>query len=242
MKGNANQLLDPSQPLKQNEPQPSTARPAECHTPELRRALFDFIYYNSPCGIGICDRSLRIVEVNPAWAAMDCKSVEDHIGKTVPEILGVDSCPIEEAMKEVFRTGEPIYKLKFAAKIPARQSLIYWTVNLIPIKDESGETTHVGSFTLTSVPRESYMIPFAHDFAQSEMGRNSKKLSPREIQVAGLLAEGKSNKEIGTALGISSHTVETHRKRILKTLGVHSMAELAVLVMKVGLLKSSSKY
>jgi DNA-binding CsgD family transcriptional regulator len=241
MKGNTNQLPDPNQPQDQNELQPlSTA--ARLINSQLRQALFDFLYYNSPCGVGICDRSLRIVEVNPAWAAMDCKPIEAHTGKTVPEILGVDSCPVEEAMKEVFRTGEPIYKLKFAAKVPARQSLIHWTVNLIPIKNESGETTHVGSFTLTSVPRESYMIPFAHDFLQPEMGQNLKKLSPREIQIARLLADGKSNKEIGTALGISSHTVETHRKRVLKTLGVHSMAELVRVVMQAGLLKPSSKY
>jgi len=216
-------------------------KPVNSHLSELRQALFDFLFYQSPCGVGICDRALHIVEVNPAWAALDGTSVEDHIGKTVPEVLGVEACPVEEAMKEVLKTGAPIYKLKFVARIPARQSLIHWTVNLIPIKNESGETTHVGSLTLATVPKEPYLIPI-RDGLIAEMGQGSKKLSPREMQVATLLSEGRSNKEIGTALGISAFTVETHRKRILKTLGIHSMAELVRFVIRMGLLSSPDKY
>jgi len=52
------------------------------------------------------------------------------------------------------------------------------------------------------------------------------RLSPRERQVVQLLAEGKCNKEIGTALGISTKTVETHRANIMKKLGAHSLSDL----------------
>ncbi len=50
--------------------------------------------------------------------------------------------------------------------------------------------------------------------------------SPRERQVLYLLAEGKSNKEIGMALDISSRTVEFYRARIMLKLGLHSTAAL----------------
>ena len=50
--------------------------------------------------------------------------------------------------------------------------------------------------------------------------------SPRESQVLRLLAIGRSNKEIGIALGISTRTVETYRARIIRKLGLHSTAEL----------------
>jgi DNA-binding CsgD family transcriptional regulator len=213
----------------------TATKPDNLQISELRQALFDFLFYNSPCGIGLCDRGLHIVEVNPAWAVMDGKPVEDHVGKTVSEVLGVDSCPVEAAMREVLNTGEPIYKLKFAAKIPARQWPIYWTVNLVPIKNESGQTTHVGSFTLATRPSEPYLIPVADNLMHQELAQASKKLSPRETQVARLLAEGRSNKEIGATLRISAHTVETHRKRILRALGVHSMAGLVNFVIRTGL-------
>jgi DNA-binding NarL/FixJ family response regulator len=51
-------------------------------------------------------------------------------------------------------------------------------------------------------------------------------LTPREREVLQLLAEGRSNKEIGVALGITTKTAETHRARILAKLDLHSMSEL----------------
>jgi DNA-binding NarL/FixJ family response regulator len=50
--------------------------------------------------------------------------------------------------------------------------------------------------------------------------------TPREREVLQLLAEGKSNKEVASALGISVMTVETHRANIMHKLGAHSIAEL----------------
>ena len=41
-----------------------------------------------------------------------------------------------------------------------------------------------------------------------------------------LLTEGKSNKEIGAALGVTTKTAETHRAHILERLELHSMSEL----------------
>lgn len=51
-------------------------------------------------------------------------------------------------------------------------------------------------------------------------------LTPREREVLQLLAEGRSNKETASALGISVMTVETHRANIMHKLGAHSIAEL----------------
>jgi DNA-binding NarL/FixJ family response regulator len=56
--------------------------------------------------------------------------------------------------------------------------------------------------------------------------RAGARPTPRETQVIRLLAEGKSNKEIATALGIEVRTVETHRAKIMLKLGLHSLAEL----------------
>jgi len=56
--------------------------------------------------------------------------------------------------------------------------------------------------------------------------RGPARLSPREREVLQLLAEGKSNKEIGVALGTTTKTAETHRAHILAKLNLHSMSEL----------------
>ncbi len=52
------------------------------------------------------------------------------------------------------------------------------------------------------------------------------RLSPREREIVQLLAEGKSNKEVAAALGISLKTAETHRANSMRKLNLHSVGEL----------------
>jgi DNA-binding NarL/FixJ family response regulator len=44
--------------------------------------------------------------------------------------------------------------------------------------------------------------------------------------VVRLLAEGKTNKEVASALGISVKTAETHRNNIMRKLELHSFSDL----------------
>jgi DNA-binding NarL/FixJ family response regulator len=52
------------------------------------------------------------------------------------------------------------------------------------------------------------------------------RLTPREREVVQLLTEGKSNKEVGVVLGITTKTAETHREHIMTKLHLHSMSDL----------------
>lgn len=51
-------------------------------------------------------------------------------------------------------------------------------------------------------------------------------LTAREVQVARLLAEGKTNVQIAAEMYISPHTARTHTERVLQKLGAHSRAEV----------------
>ncbi len=52
-------------------------------------------------------------------------------------------------------------------------------------------------------------------------------LTPREVQVARLLAEGKQTREVAEALRVSTHTARHHTERVLAKLGVTSRAAVA---------------
>ncbi len=56
--------------------------------------------------------------------------------------------------------------------------------------------------------------------------RAPERLTPRQREVVQLLTEGKSNKEIGVLLGITTKTAETHRAHVLAKLELHSMSDL----------------
>jgi FixJ family two-component response regulator len=62
------------------------------------------------------------------------------------------------------------------------------------------------------------------------------RLTAREHQVFALLARGKPHKQIAYALGTSERTVKFHRHNILQKCGAQSLADLAVIADRLGML------
>jgi DNA-binding NarL/FixJ family response regulator len=62
-------------------------------------------------------------------------------------------------------------------------------------------------------------------------------LTPRQRQILQLLAEGRSAKEIGEALDISSRTVEFHKYQMMEALDLHTSAELIHFAIKHGIVE-----
>jgi DNA-binding NarL/FixJ family response regulator len=79
---------------------------------------------------------------------------------------------------------------------------------------------------------EIYLDPMvAHNFVARQLSEESypkpkSALTDRELEVARLVAQGYSNKEIGSRLDISVKTVETHKARVMEKLGFESRVEL----------------
>jgi DNA-binding NarL/FixJ family response regulator len=63
------------------------------------------------------------------------------------------------------------------------------------------------------------------------------RLTPRQHEVLGMLAQGRSVKEIAVLLHVSSRTVEFHKYGLMRILGVRSSAELGAYAVKHGLVE-----
>ena len=61
------------------------------------------------------------------------------------------------------------------------------------------------------------------------------RLSPRQVEVLRLLAQGHSTREIAKRLKLSVKTIETHRADVMKRLGIHDVAGLVRYAVRVGL-------
>ncbi len=59
-------------------------------------------------------------------------------------------------------------------------------------------------------------------------------LSPRQQEIAALIAEGKTNREIAEQLGIDISTVDSHRVLIYRKLGVRNAVELTHIAIRKG--------
>jgi DNA-binding CsgD family transcriptional regulator len=74
----------------------------------------------------------------------------------------------------------------------------------------------------------------AHELA--EQTREEKQLSARQRSVVRLVAEGRTNKEIGVILNISLKTVETHRAAAMRKLHLSALADLVRYAVRSGLI------
>ena len=66
-------------------------------------------------------------------------------------------------------------------------------------------------------------------------GERAAALTQRELQILQMIVDGKSNKEIATALDLSSNTVAVHRANMMDALDIHKTAELVVYAIRNGL-------
>jgi DNA-binding NarL/FixJ family response regulator len=62
-------------------------------------------------------------------------------------------------------------------------------------------------------------------------------LTPRELQVLQLVAEGKTTKEVASTLGVSFKTAESHRTRIMEKLDIHETAGLVRYAIRKGIIQ-----
>lgn len=64
-----------------------------------------------------------------------------------------------------------------------------------------------------------------------------ESLTAREREVLQLVAEGKTTKEIGTILGVSTKTADAHRTRLMQKLDIHDIAGLTRYAIRSGLIQ-----
>jgi DNA-binding NarL/FixJ family response regulator len=89
-----------------------------------------------------------------------------------------------------------------------------------------------GSYLTPAVSRQ-VIRDFTHGQARSDGPFD--RLTPRQTEIAQLVAEGHRNAEIAGILGTSIKTVETHRTQLMARLGVHDVAGLVRYAIRVGL-------
>jgi len=81
-----------------------------------------------------------------------------------------------------------------------------------------------------------FMLSRIRPGQQSELDPSGLILTPREVEVLRMIAEGLGNKEIASKLSISDHTVKFHISSILAKLGASNRAEAVTLGVRHGLI------
>ena len=118
-------------------------------------------------------------------------------------------------VSEAFQAGGSAYVLKSSAGIEIV------TAMRIALQGGTFVTPAIDKTALEAQIRRDQRSPEAHH-----------NLSPRRLEVLQMVAEGLSTKQIADVLQISPRTVEFHRYRAMRSLGVHTLAELVQYTIK----------
>jgi DNA-binding NarL/FixJ family response regulator len=146
----------------------------------------------------------------------------------MPELNGLDATrqirralPLTEAL--IFTTREALELIRQALAAGARGYVL---------KSEPGQRIIEAVESLAR--HQPYFTPIVSASILNAFGANASipvdlafsPLTERERSVIRLLAEGKGNKQVASALGISHKTVESHRSSIRRKLSLHSIADI----------------
>ena len=108
---------------------------------------------------------------------------------------------------------------------------------------KSGADDEIVEACRAAMRGESFLYPSAvntlvRDFlARPEQESDYDPLTPRELEVLKLIAEGKTSKEIAQTLVLSIKTVERHRADILRRLGMRDRVDLTRYAIRRGLIE-----
>ena len=149
-----------------------------------------------------------------------------HVKKSCPEvkIIILTMHAEQHFVNEAFRVGVGGYVLKTSVAdelLFAANEVLQGRTYISPVVAQGLVTQALGASTGT--PRQPTNIP-------------TVTLSLRQREVLQLVAEGKSNKEIASTINVTVKTIEFHKARISKELGVHTTVELTKHAIILGLI------
>ncbi len=98
--------------------------------------MYEQLYRTAPVGLCLLDTELRFVRINERLAAINGKSVKEHIGHSLAEVIPDVAREHESVYRRVFETGEPVFDLEVTT------STSVWTgtalVSHFPVKTAEG--------------------------------------------------------------------------------------------------------
>ncbi len=102
------------------------------------------IYQTAPIGLAIFDRDLRYVRLNQRLAEMNGIDIDDHIGRTLREIVPTVADENEPLLHSVIATGKALLNLEISGETLAAPGVRRtWIENCYPLKDETGQVAGI---------------------------------------------------------------------------------------------------
>jgi PAS domain S-box-containing protein len=180
---------------------------------QLREQLaeIEHIYRYAPVGLVFLDRDLRFVRLNEQLATMNGRSVAEHLGRTIRQIIPELADFLEPVIRRVIISAEPILNLEFQGITDAEPSVQrHWLGSYFPLKSDDGTIAGVTAAVMevTQLKRAEAHL---REYAEREKDLTRQLLTIQEEERANLARE--LHDEFGqmlTAIHATLHNLKSH--------------------------------
>jgi two-component system, NarL family, response regulator YdfI len=193
---------------------------------------------------------VAVLSDNPEFQVIGSFSVDeavDQLEDLQPDVLLVDiASPVDETMSiELESRGEPpratlVILTDDVEKFLSADAVRSGVRAILPRDAKPEEICAAIQASLAGLvvipPDALDSLLRTGDEKQSEVDPSDQILTPREIEVLRMVAEGMGNKEIALKLGISDHTVKFHISSIFAKLDASNRAEVVTIGIRRGLI------
>jgi diguanylate cyclase (GGDEF)-like protein len=108
-------------------------------------AQINGFFSSAPIGMGIVDRDLRYVRVNQVLADINRKSVEEHLGATLQEVLPNLTTNAADSFYRVLETGKSLLNREFTSRVLSiNDEDQTWLTSFFPIFNVNHVASYVG--------------------------------------------------------------------------------------------------
>ena len=100
-------------------------------------AHLELLYRKAPIGICLLDCDLLYISINETLASINGKLAEDHVGRSISEVIPEIAETFAPILRRAIKTGESALGLEFKCPAPGDpEKDRYWLVDLNPLKDD----------------------------------------------------------------------------------------------------------
>jgi PAS domain S-box-containing protein len=150
---------------------------------ERSLALLDTLFSTAPVGLAFFDHELRYTRINEALASINGVSVEEHLGRSVQEVLPEAGAEVEGQIRHVFETGEAATDLEvqIATQREPGQPRVF-NASYYPVRSADGETIGVGAVVADITERQRAQIALAEALEREREARAAAEAAERRAR------------------------------------------------------------
>ncbi|MFL5152115.1 MAG: PAS domain S-box protein [Microvirga sp.] len=147
------------------------------------------LYQHAPVGLALLDLDMRFLRVNEFLRDITGLAAEEHVGRSIFEILPDLREGLEPALRRVIESGEPIRNIEVEGGTPREPEVkVWWRLHVYYLTDDYGATPGIGLVAEDVTARK--RAEYARDLLGRELSHRIKNLFAVVASIVTLSARG----------------------------------------------------